>query len=181
MQSHGPRQNRPQLNARVLGLLMKSPAFYIQYERIRTKTFDEFRSLLQGTTKKVVGEVTIRDLGSTPSANGLYFMFYSNGDLAYVGKASSRSFIERVPAHFDQREDDAWMNTVPTRILAAEPDGDYPKALQQALDLELVLMGFVDRRLSGKLETPLRSILKPRLNAGKKKVDSSQRLYEFET
>jgi hypothetical protein len=156
------------------------PEFYIQYEEVRTLSFAEFRSRLHDTMKKPVGEVTIRDLSSTPSANGLYFMFYSEGTLAYIGKASSRSFIERIPAHFDQREE-AWMNTVPKRILKKENADNYFTALQRAFELELVLFGFGDRKLSIKLESPLCSFLAPRLNRGKIKMESNQRLCEFET
>ena len=159
---------------------MESLNFYIQYEKVRSLTFKKFKLLLEKSQMKTVSEITIRELSSTYSPNGLYFMFSSGGELAYVGKASSRSFIERIPSHFDQREH-AWMNTVPKKILKRGNADTYDDALQRALDLQLVMMGFKDRTMSIRLETALRAFLQPRLNPGRKKVQDHQCLCEFES
>ena len=72
--------------------------------------------------------------------NGLYIFFAADGKSPkYVGKSSSRSFIERIPSHFDQRLE-AWLNTLPKRIIAREGFHKYDEALKEALTYHLVLV-----------------------------------------
>lgn len=89
---------------------------------------------------------------------------YSGSELWYVGKCTSRSFIERIPSHFDQREE-AWFSTVPKRIRSfAQKPISYAGAHAQALELNLVLIGIHQTSVAKRLETALRSYLKPKLN-----------------
>ena len=46
--------------------------------------------------------------------HGIY-IFKNNLKEIYVGKCTSRSFVERISAHFDNR-DGAWMNTILKKI-----------------------------------------------------------------
>jgi hypothetical protein len=81
---------------------------FIKYERCKNQSLAEFGATLRNCSKKLVGTIQIHELCSmTEYPNGLYLFFDDNDVLWYVGKATSRSFIERVPAHFDQRPD-AW-------------------------------------------------------------------------
>ncbi|AFY95136.1 hypothetical protein Cha6605_4193 [Chamaesiphon minutus PCC 6605] len=94
--------------------------------------------------------------------NGLYFIFGGNlRQLQYVGKCTSRSFIERIPAHFDQRER-AWFNTLPKKL--TQNRQSYSAALGEALDFEIVLFGIRDREAACELERVFRYYYKPVLN-----------------
>jgi hypothetical protein len=98
--------------------------------------------------------------------NGLYFFF--GGEplcLQYVGKCTSRSFVERIPSHFDQRED-AWFNTLPTRLVC---DGvNYSSALAASLEFHVVLLGVKDAEVAKELERVFRHTYQPRLNSPKR-------------
>ena len=67
-----------------------------------------------------LSSITLRDLSvhneGLPS-NGLYIFYRTDGVLPvvmYVGKCTSRSFLERVPSHLESREE-CWFNTLTTR------------------------------------------------------------------
>jgi hypothetical protein len=93
--------------------------------------------------RKRVGDITIRELASAADTpNGVYAFFDSESGerCAYIGKASSRSFLGRIPAHCDPRTD-AWMNQL-TRRLCQNFPFDYDQALQTALDHFVVMVGF---------------------------------------
>ena len=63
-----------------------------------------------------VGDLRVQQLISPdPNLNhGIYIFKSQKGDI-YVGKCTSRSFVERISAHFDNR-DGAWMNTILKKI-----------------------------------------------------------------
>jgi hypothetical protein len=46
-------------------------------------------------------------------------IFPENGELKYIGKATSRSFIERIPSHFNQLLE-AWFNKLSKRIMKGD-------------------------------------------------------------
>jgi hypothetical protein len=76
----------------------------------------DFEKIITQAPRKRVGSVTLEELCSVSDyPHGLYLLFDDNNSLCYVGKATSRSFMERIPAHFDQREE-AWFNTKKLRI-----------------------------------------------------------------
>ena len=144
---------------------MSWPEFFISFDQCpATSTLDEIRVRLESQPKKKIADVTLGELARTDKyPNGVYLM-YSGSELWYVGKCTSRSFIERIPSHFDQREE-AWFSTVPKRIrsFAQEPIS-YAGAHAQALELNLVLIGIHQTSVAKRLETALRSYLKPKLN-----------------
>lgn len=94
--------------------------------------------------------------------NGLYLFFNEENELLYVGKATSRSFIERIPAHFDQREE-AWFNSLPKKIKSIYKT-DYTVALEMALSFYLVIIGVKEPAVAIKLENILRYHFQPKLN-----------------
>jgi len=100
------------------------------------------------------------------------YLFYSPGEglLQYVGKATSRSFIDRIPAHFDPRES-AWMNSFPKHI-AKDQNCSYEVALSRALDHELLVRG-TSSLPGGKVEAVLRAHLRPALNATNRAIEAS--------
>jgi hypothetical protein len=73
--------------------------------------------------------------------HGIY-IFKKDSEIRYVGKASSRSFIERVPAHLDVRGN-SWMNTM-LRYLAGDkkPDHYLEESLYAIEHFELLFVVF---------------------------------------
>ena len=74
----------------------------------------------QGRWGVPLTRITLRDLAvhneGLPS-NGLYVFYRAEGVLPvvmYVGKCTSRSFLERIPAHLESREE-CWFNTLSCR------------------------------------------------------------------
>ena len=98
-------------------------------------------------------------------------IFGPTGECFYIGKATSKSFVERVPEHFDPREK-AWMNTFPKKI-AAKDSKPFTAALADSLSCSISLL-FMDKdtlKMANRLEAALRYLLKPRYNALNKRPD----------
>jgi hypothetical protein len=115
---------------------MSPPTFFLAYEEYAKFFLASFKEVIESTPAKVLSEVTIGELCSMPAhPNGLYFIFGGNPrKLQYVGKCTSRSFIERIPAHLDQREW-AWFNTLSKKIMR---NGQcYSSAHREALSFEM--------------------------------------------
>lgn len=147
---------------------MNLPPYFLTYDDCMDMSFDDLKEKLSGVKKKAVNDIALGELCAAPNyPNGIYLFFGDANELWYVGKATSRSFIERIPSHFDAREE-AWFNTLPRKI--RDKDGiDYPSAHQKALSLKLALIGIPctspDMKLKiGKFESALRCHLRPRLN-----------------
>ena len=125
----------------------------------------EFAKELRLMRKKEIGSVTIAELcAMTEYPNGLYFFFDEDDQLQYVDKSSSRSFIERVPSHFDPRHD-GWFNTLPKKLMLHAGFNEYLAAHARGLELRVVMLGIKSRATVNTLETFLRSYLQPKLNA----------------
>jgi hypothetical protein len=115
---------------------------------------------------KPLGEVTLSDLvASGPeTSNGLYF-FVDEGTFQYIGKAGSRSFIERIPAHLDVRPE-AWFGTLLQKLAAenGSPD-DRVAQVPRALRLRVAMLAIdVDGVDLVSAETAFRRALAPALN-----------------
>jgi hypothetical protein len=145
---------------------MSLPTFFLAYEDYAEFTLASFREVIESTPAKVLSEVTLGELCSmSDHPNGLYFIFGGNPrGLQYVGKCTSRSFIERIPAHLDQREW-AWFNTLPKRLMK---NGQcYSSALKETLSFEIVLFGMKGDRNTAQLESVFRHSYRPILNIPK--------------
>lgn len=146
---------------------MEKLDYFVTFDDLAEIQLGQLEAVLIKANKKRVGSVTIEELCSVIEyPNGLYLLFDNENTLLYVGKATSRSFIERIPAHFDTRED-AWFNTIPKRIMSILGLQSYHSALQKGLSFQIVLIGVKDKAVTFKLETVLRSYLKPKLNSCK--------------
>lgn len=158
-----------------------APVFFLALEDVSKQTLNEFKITLCNVDAKRVGDVTINDLCSVAEyPNGVYFYFDSLlSRLQYVGKCTSRSFIERVPAHFDQRPS-AWLNTLPTKLVHSKNKG-YPEALAEALNFRIVLLGIRDTAPAKALENVFRHLYEPVLNTPKriKSFDGESTLAEI--
>lgn len=145
---------------------MPIPSFFVEFDAVRSLSVAQFNKKLKSMPKKVVGEVTIAELcAPIEYPNGLYFYYDEDDFLQYVGKSSSRSFVERIPSHFDQRQD-VWFNTLPRKLMERQGFTDYLAAHSRALEMRLVFLGMKSRASVNRLETILRCCLQPALNAG---------------
>jgi len=92
-----------------------------------------------GSVAKPFGSVTMADLvaASANESLGVYF-FFEAARLAYVGKASSRAFIERVPSHLDVRPE-GWFGTL-LKQLGKAPQLPPIQCVDRALSMRLALL-----------------------------------------
>jgi hypothetical protein len=72
--------------------------------------------------------------------NGLY-VFKNQPDEIYVGWSTSRSFVERISAHFDNR-DNAWMNTILKKLSSSKGISIQESYTYFLNSFELVLIPF---------------------------------------
>lgn len=104
---------------------------------------------LRLTPKVQVGDIRLRDfLELLETPNGVYSLFDQriDGKPLYVGKASARSFIGRIPVHFEPREDH-WLNQF-AKAHAKALKSAYMDALEDALNQYVVFVGFPDKMLA---------------------------------
>lgn len=96
--------------------------------------------------------VKIRDLKLTDlvlpanQCNGIYFFVSPNDSVVYVGKASSRCFVERLGGHFDLRAGN-WFSSflrayarIVNGVVGELSNEDYEKSYNDALDYRLKIL-----------------------------------------
>ncbi len=94
---------------------MMNQKYLLQYHEISNLSISDLITLLNNTpglpcaTMKVIDFIYC-DNQPIHSGCGVY-VFKQGKDIFYVGKSSSRSFVERIPAHFDLRHG-VWFNTI---------------------------------------------------------------------
>jgi len=115
---------------------------------------------------------------------GVYIFFDQDDNVIYVGKSSSRSFIERIPPHFDFREK-TWFRTL-SKLWGREKNGGYNekvaiKSSKEALDqcsIILISVNNVGRKnaeiVCSKLEKILKLVLKPAFQRNQPFVEYSK-------
>ena len=82
---------------------MNHPEYFVAFEDHRASTLGKFAEHLRAMPKKVVGTVQLSELcAMADHPNGLYLFFDDQDELWYVGKSTSRSFIERVPSKYEE-------------------------------------------------------------------------------
>ncbi|MEO1669224.1 MAG: hypothetical protein AAFR77_00345, partial [Cyanobacteria bacterium J06631_2] len=151
---------------------LRNQKFIIFAEDLYDLTPNEILSVFQNVSKKSLAELRLFDLAlfneePLTSAGGVYLFFSLDNACLYVGKATSRSFISRIPAHFDPRSD-SWFATFPNKVLKMKLAKDYASALIFCRDCSVLLVKFNSDRdcksYAGIMETYLRDILRPKLN-----------------
>ena len=160
----------------------------VKLEDWLNSTLKDFQDHLISLDKPEAREVTIADLANTPLyPNGVYLFFSStrDGDCVYVGKASSRSFLGRIPGHFEPRQE-FWMNHLSKKYAKNHHNDDYYAGLANALSTFLVLVGVrfeqepdaeASRRVKiNTLEAILRTSMKPKLNERRGNFDDKATL-----
>ncbi|WMT45414.1 MAG: hypothetical protein RE469_04270 [Cuniculiplasma divulgatum] len=87
--------------------------------------------------------LTLNDLAIYPGI-GLYFFYNMRNELQYVGKCTSRSFMERIPSHFDCRNHARFATIARRRVDELSQSDDISETVYQALtDLKLFLVNFM--------------------------------------
>lgn len=159
---------------------MLKPAYFLAFDDCIGDTLSELADRLKRLPKKPIGDVTIAELCAVAEyPNGLYFFFDDQDHLWYVGKATSRSFIERLPSHFDPREL-SWFSTIPKKIMAICSISRYEEAHALGLTLRVALLGVKSRQTAARLESALRDYLQPELNGTRRRrATGAERLSQY--
>ncbi|MDD5339154.1 MAG: hypothetical protein PHG35_07095 [Dehalococcoidales bacterium] len=149
--------------------IKKTVNYYIDYTDISNKTLSEVRNCIQKQHKKTIGDISIRELSTMNGKPRGIYIFSDPSDITnilYVGKSTSRSFIERIPAHFDPRKE-AWMNALPKKVQKSD-NSTYDEALFKSLNFQVLFIGIDDfyfpKGTANHVESILRSFLQPRYN-----------------
>jgi hypothetical protein len=149
----------------------------INYCDIQCLTIEKFECLLKGASKRRIGSLTIEELCLFDRPiHGVYFIFDHN-NLIYVGMASSRSFIERIPSHFDRRQK-GWFNTLARKVFEKQPDTIcnesnvyspcFDLAVKKAVGYRLFILCIEHHEDIPMIERMFRTLLEPELNTRKK-------------
>lgn len=145
--------------------------YLIQYDDIKKLSLGGLLNFLKQKKGLPLREVSIDRLTSFNEeyifpGTGVY-IFRDKEKLVYVGKASSMSFIERVPKHFDPRTY-AWMNRllelVSKKVLNEVSQKDYKQALGYVLENYNLLLIHINDENKSKiniLEDKLRGTKEP--------------------
>ena len=141
----------------------------IFYEDIKDKTLSQVEAILT-KHKTDINKLKLSDLTLYGPGNGVYAFWYEN-ECEYVGKASSRSMVERIPSHFDTRER-AWMNSYPKAVIRNCPKiSNCEKAVKRCLDSSLFMIIFKEPTNNDEycrhLEKVIKFILRPKLKGNK--------------
>ena len=157
----------------------------ITYDQIRNLTIDQTIQNINSANKIKINKLKVFDLTVPPlqSHIGVYIIFNECDQCAYVGKTSSKGFVERIPAHFDTRES-AWHNHLLKKIMR-EHNLDIIKALNMVTTFRLLTIP-VDSELTqcvklviSELENVLRSTMQPIYNSRKKAYDKNLKLSSY--
>ena len=82
--------------------------YVLNYEEIFKKSLIEIRDNICKEDKLKMSNLKIKNLIFKEGGNGIYLFFNKYHKCIYVGRSYSRSFVERIPAHFDSRYEIGW-------------------------------------------------------------------------
>ena len=119
---------------------------FSEYKEIKEDNFNILLDAITNTSGKKVNQILLSDfileeIDGYELNHGIY-VFKKDSEIKYIGKASSRPFIERVPAHLDIRRN-GWMNNM---LKYLSEDSDPKNYLKESLHVienyELLLVLF---------------------------------------
>lgn len=119
---------------------------FSEYKEIKEDNFNILLDAITNTSGKKVNQILLSDfILEEPNGyelnHGIY-VFKEDSEIKYIGKASSRPFIERIPAHLDIRRN-GWMNNM---LKYLSEDSDPKNYLKESLHVienyELLLVLF---------------------------------------
>lgn len=153
----------------------------LPYIRVQFNNDSEvkFHSLLEAvhrTSGKKMKDVLLGDfILNKPDGydlnHGVYIFKDSSSNIMYIGKASSRPFIERIPAHLDTRAR-GWFNNMLKIISTETSPSDYLKESLDVLEnyeLLLVLFSKEETNLKEKISQTERFLIDNTACLNKKK------------
>lgn len=116
--------------------------YSIPIEELLPLTLLEMEKRIKEAKRVCVGSLTLSELASHKThPNGAYVFFQKDcSEPFYVGRASSRSFLGRLPSHFEPLEH-FWMNAL-SKNLMTDGGCTYEQGVASALSCELLLIGF---------------------------------------
>jgi hypothetical protein len=79
-------------------------SYVSNYEEICNDRLIEIRDNICKEDKLRMFNLTIENLIFKKGGDGIYLFFNNDHKCIYVGRCLSRSFVERIPAHFDARD-----------------------------------------------------------------------------
>jgi hypothetical protein len=139
------------------------------WSSVKDATLSEVGDRLRSVAKPF-GSVTMADLVAAEPGESLgLYVFFEGDTWIYVGKASSRAIIERVPSHLDVRPEE-WFGTLLKELGKRRvPPGPPRDCVDQALALRLALLVADSPKLEiARAEDAFRHAFRPLLNAPKK-------------
>ena len=90
---------------------------FILFKDVKNKKLVDVFSLIKKSKKIKIENIKLIDMiYMNQSLIGVYIFFDSENQPIYVGKCSSRSFLERIASHFDLRESGFMNNFLSTLI-----------------------------------------------------------------
>lgn len=142
----------------------------VGFENAATLTIKEIERRIDPSSAIKLDEIRLSDLVLYPGT-GIYLFYDAENKPRYIGSCLSRSFIERIPSHFDTRRG-AYLNTVSKRMADSEKtvNDDLTSIVMSGLPkLKLILIGIPcrskhDKKIVQKVERDLIVKLRPDLN-----------------
>ncbi|MCD6501101.1 hypothetical protein J7L01_00735 [bacterium] len=119
---------------------MEGKELFIKFEDIVNGNKENIEKELRQAAKRL-SKITLKDMVMTGNIveseiNGVYVFLDGKKEIIYVGRCSSRSFIERIPSHLDPRKH-AWFHSLLKAWLKRGKDNrqeetyeNYKKALK---------------------------------------------------
>lgn len=153
----------------------------INYSEIKNLSINDLIEKLSVIRGININDMTLKDFifyNNSPITSGCgVYIFKNKNQFYYVGDCSSRSFIERIPCHFDTRPE-AWMNvllkhyTKRSKNLEIDKTNLENSAIEVFADCTLIMINFEKRdpEKISKLEKILLSTLNP-INKSKRPLN----------
>ena len=160
------------------------PLPLLKYEFLQDIRLREIPDVVRLAATARIGALSLDDLAEVNDyPNGAYVFYERLADDTpfYVGRASSRSFLGRIPSHFEQRED-YWMNALSKGLHKKRKLSSYSDGVKKALHCHVAFIGVYlkgsdplsleRKKMINTLELVLQEVLKPELNSRSGKLQS---------
>ncbi len=146
---------------------MENLTYLMNYEEYKNYSLKNLINKINNNTKLSLNKLIIDNLifiknNPIKIGNGVYF-FFDNDESFYIGKAQARSFVERIPAHFDIREKESsgWgFNTCLKKMLEKRISNSFEEAAKRLLKMKLFLINFQEQDNLDKCCRPLEKLFR---------------------
>lgn len=145
--------------------------FIINYNQICKQKPDKVICTITKCEKKRLDKLRLYDFIVNSSTgrplkivHGVYLFFSTQKKCLYVGKSSSRQFIERIPCHL-ALGDHAWFNQL--LKFSKNEFKSYVKAIEATKKFTLLMISVKDKKKVKNIEKLLKLIIEPKYNSYK--------------